>query len=359
MTNGRNACAPSACHSRHRRFELFERRAWLADVAEADRGAGLSGRDPEEHPVTLRDLLRVLVEQSTFVELLGKDRDPRRVRRHVGLGECADRVRRERTGALRGFVEPCACRPRFADQPQHRPEVGERDRVGVAREHRRGTDGRPRCARAENAATAASRRSRASAMRPSKKRCTPRATGDLGVELRIARLLQPAQCLGRGAEVAVHQVVGPDRRGRRDHVDAAADALTQLETAPVVVGGARRAESLHAHVAPPAYDADGELRLVARRVVGRRPDQFERAVEIADRFGVGGCGLRRGGRNDVLLDGLVGDACGVEVLRDQPRVDIRSGASATRPPGGARRDAGPVPATRRPRRARARARTGG
>ena len=82
----------------HRLLELFERGTGLAGEPETDGGARPPGRDPEQHPVALGQLLGVLVQRAALLEPLGEDRHPRRVRRDVRLGERADRIRSEACG---------------------------------------------------------------------------------------------------------------------------------------------------------------------------------------------------------------------------------------------------------------------
>ena len=201
--------------------------------------------------------------------------------------------------------------------------MAERDRVGIAREHRQPRD-RPRRA---PVGERGHRRleTRAGFGDPAlEEPLDTDAARDLGVELGVASPVQAGERLGRLAQLTVDEVVGPHRGGRGHDVDAGADAFTQLQTAPVVDGRVRCAESLHAHVAAPADDPHGELRPVARRPVGRGQDEVEGAIEVPDRFGVGGRGLRAGRGDDVVLDGLVGHSACVEVLRDQARVGVRT-----------------------------------
>ncbi len=55
-----------------------------------------------------------------------------------------------------------------------------------------------------------------------------------------------------------------------------------------------------------------------------------RAVEMADRLGIGGGGLRAGSGDEVPPHGLVGRVRGVEVLRDKSRIRARANREGLR-----------------------------
>ena len=120
------------------------------------------------------------------------------------------------------------------------------------------------------------------------------AARDLGVELGVASPVQAGERLGRLAQLTVDEVVRPHRGGRGHDVDAGADAFAELQTAPVVDGRARCAESLHAHVTAPAHDAHGELRpcrAPSRRAWPRRASRARSRYRIASASAAAVCAV--------------------------------------------------------------------
>ncbi len=208
------------------------------------------------------------------------------------------------------------------DQPQDAAEMGQGDGERIARKQPAQRDPRvggsglePRDGRLEELARLAD---------PAlEEPLRARAAEDLGVELGRAHGLEPTSRVVGPPEVAVDEVVRPDRGRERHDVRARRHLLAELEAPAEVGGGGRRAVSPHVDVTRSPHDVHVELHHVASGPGCLPHHQLVRAVEMPDRLRVGGGGLRAGAGDEVPHDGVVGCPGGVEVLGDEPRIHVR------------------------------------